>query len=219
MNKFGSDCVPSDLNNDLFSCELKLSYKPIYDIASRVLDIFLSLLFLILTSPIVFMTAVAIKFEDGGPVFYNQIRTGKDGIHFTIYKMRSMKISCCQTSDTVTKVGDARITTVGKFIRKTRIDEIPQLLLVLSGKMKFIGPRPLVPEQIEEFSLNLPEFKNRLVIKPGLTGLAQISGGNDLTPVEKLILDVEYINHRSFVLDFKIIWKTVGVVISGYGAR
>jgi len=206
-------------DNKAFVCDLNLNYKPVYNIISRVFDIFSSLFFLILSLPIVLIAAVAIKLEDGGSVFYNQIRTGKDGENFKIYKMRSMKINSCDTGNVVTEVNDIRITKVGKVIRITRIDEIPQLLNVLKGEMKFIGPRPLVPEQIEEYSKELPQFKNRLAIKPGLTGLAQISGGNDLTPEEKLILDVEYISHRGLILDFKIMAKTIAVVLSGEGAR
>lgn len=206
-------------NNKDAYYQLSVEVKPFYTILSRLFDVIMSFVALIVSSPLVLIAAIAIKLDDGGAVFYTQNRVGKDKKEFTIYKMRSMKEEDDEAEFVETDVNDCRITRVGKFIRKTRIDEIPQLLNILFGDMKLIGPRPLVPEQIEEFSENLPEFVNRLVVKPGLTGLAQVSGGNDLTPEEKLILDVEYIEHRGFLLDLKIIGKTIMVVLSGDGAR
>ena len=200
--------------------ELRVKRKPVYDVVSRLFDILLSFISLIIALPIVLIVAIAIKLEDGGPVLYSQIRMGKNGKKFTVYKMRSMRVDGAENrSLSETAINDSRITKVGKFIRVMRIDEIPQLINILVGQMKLIGPRPLVPEQIEEYSKELPEFINRLAVKPGLTGLAQVSGGNDLLPDEKLTLDVEYIEKRGFSLDLKIILKTVGVVLSGDGAR
>ncbi len=114
---------------------------------------------------------------------------------------------------------DPRITKIGLFIRKTRIDELPQLFNILKGEMSLVGPRPERPIFTEKFEREIPGFKTRLEVKPGLTGWAQVNGGYEITPKEKLKLDIYYINHASIILDFKIIIKTVRVVITGDGAR
>jgi len=196
-----------------------IKHKPVYEFISRFFDIFLTLISLVIALPIFLIAAIAIKLEDGGAVLYKQVRTGKNGQVFVIYKMRSMCVMGKETEFSETCVNDPRITKVGKFIRRTRIDEIPQLYNIFVGNMKIIGPRPLVPEQIDEILEYLPEFVNRLAVKPGLTGLAQVSGGNDLTPEEKLFLDVEYIENRGLIMDLKIVFKTVMTLFSGDGAR
>lgn len=202
------------------SCyELEMKNKPVYRVISRLFDILFSLMFLVVILPIILIVAVVIKLEDGGPVFYSQTRLGQGGKTFTIYKIRSMRSDAEAASVGWTKAADDRITKVGRFIRKTRIDEVPQLYNILIGHMKLIGPRPERPELAEAFYVDLPEFVNRLAVKPGLTGLAQVNGGYDLTPAEKLVFDIEYINRRGFILDFVIICKTIGVVFSGEGAR
>ena len=114
---------------------------------------------------------------------------------------------------------DVRITKVGHFIRKTRIDELPQLLNILKGDMAFIGPRPERPEFIEKFLQDIPDFNDRIVIKPGITGWAQVNGGYELTPKEKLVFDKYYIEHESLYLDTLILLKTIQVVFTGYGSR
>ena len=207
------------INSKNSAYELRLKNKPVYEILSRFFDIVMSFLVLFVGLPFVLIAAVAIKIEDGGPVFYSQTRLGKNSRTFTIYKIRSMRIDAEANGAVWAMHEDHRITKVGKVIRKTRIDELPQLFNIFNGDMKIIGPRPERPELAEEFYLDLPEFVNRLAVKPGLTGLAQISGGYDLTPAEKLILDVEYIEKRGFVLDLKITLKTIAVVFTGEGAR
>lgn len=209
----------STIVNDNSIYEIKLKRKPVYDFISRVIDIYLSFVATIFALPFFIIAAVAIKIEDGGPIFYSQKRLGKNGKIFTIYKMRSMKIDAEKNGAQWAKDEDDRITKVGKFIRKTRIDEIPQLWNIYSGDMKIIGPRPERPELAEEFYKELPEFANRLVIEPGLTGLAQVRGGYDLTPAEKLVHDMEYVETRCFWLDVKIVFQTIAVVFSGDGAR
>lgn len=199
--------------------QIKMKKKPIYDVMSRLFDIVFSIVFFIISSPIFLIVVVAIKIEDGGDILYRQIRLGKDGEIFTIYKIRSMRVGLVEKEIKWTEIEDDRITKVGKFIRKTRIDEIPQLYNILMGQMKMIGPRPERPELAEEFYVKLPEFADRLAVKPGLTGLAQVSGGYDLTPAEKLNFDVEYIKYRSLSLDLKIMLKTMSVVLRGEGAR
>jgi len=193
--------------------------KPVYDVISRLFDILSSFVSLVVALPIVLIAAIAIKIEDSGPVFYSQSRLGKDGKEFTIYKMRSMRVDAEANGAQWAEAEDDRITRVGRFIRKTRIDEIPQLYNILMGHMKVIGPRPERPEFAEEFCVYLPEFANRLAVKPGLTGLAQVSGGYDLMPAEKLALDLEYITYRGLRMDLKILLKTIWVVFSGNGAR
>ena len=202
-----------------YDLDLEVKAKPVYDVVSRLFDILSSFFSLAIALPIALIAAIAIRVEDGGPVFYSQSRLGKDGKVFTIYKMRSMKVNAEANGAQWAVAEDERITKVGRFIRKTRIDEIPQLYNILLGHMKIIGPRPERPEFAEEFCADLPEFANRVAVGPGLTGLAQVSGGYDLTPAEKLALDLEYIENRGLWLDLKILLKTIWVVFSGNGAR
>lgn len=195
--------------------------KKIYlNLYKRIFDIISSLLGLIIGIPILIIFGVAIKIEDRGPIFYKQERLGLGGQKFYIYKLRSMRIDAESINGAQwAQKDDPRITKVGKFIRKTRIDEIPQLYNILVGDMTLIGPRPERPELTYEFEKEIPGFIDRLSIKPGLTGWAQVNGGYDITPEEKLILDKEYIEKRSILLDFKIILMTIRVVLTGDGAR
>ena len=198
---------------------IKVEEKFIYDIISQLVDKIMALISLIIALPFILLVAIAIKLEDGGPILYSQTRLGKDGRPFTIYKFRSMRIDAEKDGAQWAQLEDDRITKTGHFIRKTRLDEIPQLYNILAGHMKLIGPRPERPELAEEFYKELPDFVNRLAVKPGLTGWAQVNGGYDITPAEKLVLDIEYIENRGMLLDLKIILKTVGVVFTGDGAR
>lgn len=196
------------------------TYEYIYNFYKRVLDIVLSLLGLIFGFPIILVFGILIKLEDKGPMFYKQERLGKKGKKIYVYKLRSMKIDAEKNGIAKwAEKNDPRITNIGKFIRNTRIDELPQLINILMGDMSLIGPRPERPELTYEFNKEIPGFIDRLKVKPGLTGLAQVNGGYDITPEEKLMWDIEYINNRSILLDFKIIIKTIKVVITGDGAR
>ena len=198
---------------------IEIENKPCYDFFITCTDKLMSLIGVVIALPILLIIALAIKMEDGGPVFYKQERLGKDGKVFWIYKLRSMRIDAEKNGAQWADKDDDRITTVGNFIRKTRLDEIPQLFNILVGDMKLIGPRPERPELANEFYEEIPEFVNRLAIKPGLTGWAQVNGGYDITPKEKVDLDVIYIEKRGLLLDLKIIFKTVAIVFSGDGAR
>ena len=200
--------------------EFKLEEKTLYTLYCRTLDIIISLFGLIIAIPIILIFGILIKIEDKGPIFYKQERLGKYEKVFWIYKLRSMKIDAEKDSGIqwATK-NDPRITKVGKFIRKTRIDEIPQLFNILCGEMSLIGPRPERPELTYKFDEEIPGFVNRNLIKPGLTGWAQVNGGYDITPKEKLELDIEYIKNRCIKMDIKIIIKTIKVVFTGDGAR
>jgi len=193
--------------------------KWLFETITGLLDRLMALVLLIVTLPILFFFAIWVKLEDGGSVLYRQNRVGKDGRIFIVYKVRSMCVDNSGKGSTETEVNDSRITKVGKIMRLTRIDELPQLLNIVLGNMKLIGPRPLVPEQVIKYSKEIPEFVNRLAVKPGLTGWAQVNGGNENTPEEKLNLDLEYIEKRGFRIYINIILKTIWVVLSGDGAR
>jgi exopolysaccharide biosynthesis polyprenyl glycosylphosphotransferase len=184
-----------------------------------VMDFVLALIGLIVFSPIIFIFAILIKIETPGPAFYLQERVGYCGRIFKVIKLRSMRIDAEINGPKWAEINDSRITKIGRFIRKTRIDELPQLLNVLKGDMSLIGPRPERPIFTLKFNQEIPGFVTRLSVKPGITGWAQINGGYDITPKRKLELDQYYINNFSFWLDLKILWKTVLTCISGNGAR
>ncbi len=180
----------------------------------RLMDIVLSLLALLLSSPFFLLTAIAIKAHDGGPVFYRQRRLTKDGREFDIIKFRSMRIDA--ESDGVARLStgaqDTRITPVGRFLRKYRLDELPQLLCILSGSMSICGPRPERPELAAQIEETLPEFRLRLQTKAGLTGYAQVYGKYNTSPYDKLQMDLMYIANPSFLEDMRIILATVKIL-------
>lgn len=193
--------------------------KAIFDAYQRLLDILVSLVGLVIGIPIIAIFGILIKLEDNGPITYKQERLGKSGKKFYIYKLRSMRTDAEKFGAQWAEKDDPRITKVGKFIRKTRIDEIPQLFNILKGDMSIIGPRPERPSFTVQFNEEIPGFVNRLAIKPGLTGWAQVNGGYDITPEEKLKADIYYIKNRSFLMDMNILFKTIKVVFTGEGAR
>lgn len=180
-------------------------------IVKRLMDIFVALVALILTSPIMLGCALAIKLEDGGKVFYKQKRLTKYGRVFEVYKFRTMKeensIHKSVTAD------DDRITRVGKVLRKFRVDELPQMLNILMGDMTVVGPRPEMLENVEKYTGELPEFAYRLRVKAGLTGLAQISGKYNTSPKDKLVMDLMYIENYSIWQDLKLIFQTITVFL------
>lgn len=181
--------------------------------AKRLMDIILSLTGLIIFSPIMLVTAAAIKVEDGGPVFFRQKRYTQDGKIFNILKFRSMTSNPGDEGKVIPCVhNDSRITRVGKVIRKYRIDEIPQIINVLTGQMSIVGPRPERIEQAELYTDKLPEFAFRYRVKGGLTGYAQIFGKYNTEPYDKLRLDLMYIENQSLMLDLKLILLTVKIL-------
>lgn len=182
-----------------------------YPIVKRVSDIVLSTIGLIISSPFILITAIAIKLEDGGPVLYKQKRLTKNEKGFYIYKFRSMRVGSEKTAQ-LAKEGDDRITKVGAVIRRFRIDEIPQLFNILKGDMTIVGPRPERPEIAREYERELPEFAQRLKVKAGLTGYAQVYGKYNTTPVDKLKLDLIYISQRSLMMDLQIMFYTVKIL-------
>ena len=178
----------------------------------RVLDILFSLIFIIILSPIFAITALAIKIEDHGPIFFKQKRCTKNGRVFEIIKFRSMIVNAEKMGVIPTTDGDSRITKVGNIIRKTRIDEIPQFINILKGDMSFVGPRPERVEHVEEYTRELPEFKYRMMVNGGLTGYAQIYGKYNTSAYDKLRLDLMYIENQSLLLDIKIILLTIRTI-------
>ena len=190
-----------------------------YSFFKRAFDITVSLIgFIICCIPMAIL-AVIIKLDSKGPVIYKQERVGLGGKPFMIFKFRTMRIDAEANGPQWASENDSRCTRVGRFLRNTRLDELPQLLNILGGKMSLVGPRPERECFYEEFEKYIHGFRNRLDVKPGLTGLAQINGGYDLKPEEKIIFDMEYIKNRSFFGDIKLIFKTVKLVFTHEGAR
>ncbi len=181
----------------------------------RLSDIIMSLMGLIIASPFMLVIATAIKLEDHGPVFYKQKRCTKDGNVFEILKFRSMIVNAEQSGISVPATErDPRITKVGRVIRATRFDELPQIINILKGEMSVVGPRPERIEHVREYSAEIPEFKYRMAVKGGLTGYAQVYGKYNTTPYDKLKLDLLYIQNYSIFLDLEIILKTVQVMFT-----
>jgi len=199
----------------------------IYRGSKRIFDFVASLFGLIILSPLFLIVAIAIKVEDPkGPVFYSQVRLGKKQEPFKMYKFRSMEVhadehlkellSENEVEGAMFKMkDDPRVTKVGRFIRKYSIDELPQLLNVLLGNMSLVGPRPPLPREVKDYT---DYDKQRLVVKPGCTGLWQISGRNDVGFPEMVQLDLKYINCRGLMFDLYIIFKTIGVFVMPNGA-
>lgn len=179
----------------------------------RLMDIVLSLVGIIILSPVFLLTAAAIKIYDRGPVFFRQDRCTKDGKIFSICKFRSMIVDAEREGLSVPAVEeDPRITPIGKLIRKTRVDELPQLFNILKGDMSIVGPRPERVEHVELYSQQIPEFEFRMKVKGGLTGYAQVYGKYNTSAYDKLKLDLMYIQNYSILMDIEIIFKTIKVL-------
>ena len=186
----------------------------------RVIDIVLALIGMIILAIATIIFAPIIKLTSPGPIFYSQKRVGYMGRPITIRKFRSMRNDAEKKTGAVwAQKDDPRVTPIGKFMRKTRIDELPQFWNILVGDMSLVGPRPERPQLTEEFYEEWPEFPERLRTIPGLTGWAQINGGYDISPEEKCHLDNYYIDHWSVLFDTKIVLGTVKIIFTGNGAR
>ncbi len=186
----------------------------------RMADVFLSLILLFLTFPIIFVVALLIKLEDNGPIFYNQVRTGLFEQPIIIRKLRSMKINSENNGAVWANKNDKRITKIGRLIRKTRIDELPQLINVLIGDMSLIGPRPERPQLEEKLNEKIPNYKYRHIIKPGLSGWAQVNfpyGSSISDSSEKLSYDLFYIQNKSIWLDLLIFIQTIKLIFKMKG--
>ncbi|MBF0464757.1 MAG: sugar transferase [Nitrospirae bacterium] len=199
------------INNNIYNAKLK-----------HIVDKIISVAILIVTAPVAALTAVLIKLDSRGPVFFTQERVGFNGQTFKIIKFRSMKADAETNGAVWASSNDPRVTKVGKFIRKFRIDELPQLINVLRGEMSFIGPRPERPDFVQGFNSSIPYYSLRHSVRPGITGWAQIKyryGASYDDTVIKLQYDLFYIKRLSFLLDLLIMFETVKTVLFGKGAR
>lgn len=204
----------------------KVNNSRFYLFLKRFMDIFASILGLILLSPILIVVSVLIKLDSKGPIFFSQKRVGLHGKTFNMYKFRSMVVNAEEIKDKLKEQNemsgpmfkmknDPRITKIGKFIRKTSIDELPQLLNVLKGEMSLVGPRPSLPKEVKEFE---PWMLERLEVKPGITCYWQVMGRNSIGFREWMELDVKYVHERCLSLDLKLIFKTFFVLFGDENA-
>lgn len=190
-----------------------------YLVAKRLFDLFFALTGLIVLAVPMAIIALIIAIDSPGAPIFRQERLGLYGKPFVIYKFRTMYPDAEKDGPRWADIDDRRCTRFGAFLRKTRLDELPQLWNILKGDMSFVGPRPERACFYEEFEKYISGFSNRLAVTPGLTGHAQVNGGYELKPEEKIVYDMEYIEKRSVRFDLKCIVKTLLVVISGSGAR
>ncbi|MGL4875754.1 MAG: sugar transferase [Clostridium sp.] len=199
----------------------------VYSFFKRAMDIVLSITGLILGIPIFIIVGILIKKESKGPIIFSQKRVGKDGKVFNMYKLRSMVINAEELKEKLKSqnemsgpmfkmADDPRITKIGKFIRRTSIDELPQLVNVIRGDMSLVGPRPSLPDEVEKFE---PWMMKRLDVKPGLTCYWQVSGRNNIDFKDWMKLDIDYVRDRSLFLDIKLIFRTISVLFGDKNAH
>jgi len=199
-----------------------LNDKNLELVLKRIADITLSSILLIFMTPLLLIFSILIFIEDFGPILYSQLRTGQDLKIFRIYKLRSMKVNSEQGAAKWASKNDDRISKIGKFIRSTRIDELPQLWSVLKGEMSLIGPRPERPEFDDLLIKKIPNYLNRYKIKPGLSGWAQVNypyGASEEDARNKLSYDLYYLENFSFFLDILIFFKTIKLVLNAKGSE
>jgi len=193
-----------------------------FDKIKRFMDVVLSIIGLGITSPILMFAAILIKLDSPGPIVYRQTRLGKNGKIFNILKLRSMMQDAEKNTGAVwAKKNDSRVTAVGRMLRNSRIDEIPQLINVLRGEMSIVGPRPERPEIVRDFKNLIHDYDKRLLVKPGITGLAQVALNYDETIEDvkkKVKCDLLYIRKKCLLTDLSILTRTFGVVLTGKGA-
>ena len=181
----------------------------------RAIDIAVSACALALASPLLALAVIAIRLESDGPAIYRQVRAGLRGAPFEMLKLRTMVAGAERIgAGLAINAGDPRITRVGELLRRTSLDELPNLVNVLRGEMSLIGPRPTLPAQVEQYSRRQRE---RLSVKPGITGWAQVNGRAALPWSQRIELDLYYIEHRSLALDLRILWRTVAMVLGAKG--
>jgi len=191
-------------------------------VARRAIDIVEALALLILTLPLLSLTALLIRLESSGPVLYRQVRVGQAGAEFVMLKFRTMRVDAEAQGPVWATVQDRRVTWIGGFLRRSRIDELPQLMNVLRGEMSFIGPRPERPHFVAQLAEAMPRYRDRFCVKPGITGWAQVNypyGASVEDARMKLSYDLYYVKHRSLLLDAHIRFATLRVVLWQVGAR
>jgi lipopolysaccharide/colanic/teichoic acid biosynthesis glycosyltransferase len=211
--------VPLDaINKTWFLENLSEGNKKFFDIFKRFYDITLGIMFLILTLPFWPLIMIIVKLESKGPIFFLSKRTGKNNKVFNLFKFRTMREE--GNDRKMTAVNDPRITRFGKFMRKTRIDEIPQVINILKGDLSFVGPRPERPEFVAKLEEAIPFYKERLLVKPGATGWAVVNEYHSPSiedSIKKLQFDLFYIKNRSIYLDLTIILKTIATILGKKG--
>ena len=191
----------------------------LYRLLKRLADIAVGLSVAVFGAVPMLIIAALIKLDSKGPVIFRQERLGKDGKPFVMYKFRSMHVDAEVNGPQWAEKKDDRCTRIGSILRKTRLDELPQFFNILKGEMSLVGPRPERPYFYDQFETYIHGFRNRLVVRPGLTGWAQVSGGYDLLPEEKIVYDMEYISKMSVGMDLRCIFKTVRLICTHEGAR
>ena len=212
---------------NIHSEHLDLNDKKLYEISKRIFDFISSLIALILTSPFFIIVAIAIRVESRGKIIFGHTRVGKNGVPFKVYKFRSMYENAAEIFEGFTEEqkkeyyenfkldNDPRITKVGNFIRKTSLDELPQLINIIKGDMSVVGPRPIVQKEIEKYGIH---FDKVFSVKGGLTGYWQANGRSCTSYEDRVQMDIYYVDNRSFWFDMKIIFKTIVSVIKKEGA-
>lgn len=214
--------MPESVDNASFRAASARAIDANSGLGKRLFDIACATILLLLVAPLLVVTMIAIRLDSRGPILYQQTRVGAGGQHFQIWKFRSMRIDAEENGPRWAAKNDSRITRVGRFIRKTRIDEIPQAINVLRGEMSFVGPRPERPEFVEILRGEVPNYDLRHLIKPGITGWAQVKfdyGASIEDARNKLTFDLYYIRHYSFILDIAIVLMTIRVALFGLGSR
>lgn len=199
--------------------QVQVSGSKGYLFIKRLADFVLAFLGLAVLLIPMLIIALVIRLDSPGPALFMQERLGKNGKPFIMVKFRSMRMDAEANGPQWAQKNDYRCTKVGKFLRHSRLDELPQLMNILMGEMSFVGPRPERACFYDEFETYIPHFRQRLLVRPGLTGHAQVNGGYELKPEEKIVYDLEYIANRSIRMELKCIWRTVLVVFSHDGAR
>ncbi len=183
--------------------------------ARRAFDVVVSALGLLLCSPLLALSALAIRLESRGAVIYRQRRVGLDGAEFEVLKLRTMVAGAEHIgAGMAVDAGDARITRVGRILRRTSLDELPNLVNVLRGEMAIVGPRPTLPAQVAQYT---ERERGRLAVRPGITGWAQVNGRTSLPWAQRIELDLWYIEHRSWRVDLRILWRSARLVVQGEG--
>jgi len=189
--------------------------KSVYRPLKRSLDLVIGFVAVAVSAPIVVVCALAVKLDSRGPVIFKQLRVGLDGKEFEIYKLRTMVVGAeTMGAGLAVDEGDSRITRIGGFLRRWSLDELPNLWNVVSGEMSLVGPRPTLPSQVADYT---ERQRMRLLVRPGITGWAQVSGRSSLPWAERIELDIWYIEHLSPLLDLKIILATIRMVFTGSG--
>jgi lipopolysaccharide/colanic/teichoic acid biosynthesis glycosyltransferase len=201
---------------------MQITHRPPqwYVTAKRLLDFAVALVLLALLSPVLLLAALAIVVSMGRPVFFDQERLGRDMKPFHVHKFRTMvRDAEAGSGPVLAEAEDPRITPVGRVLRRFRIDELPQLINIVTGEMSFVGPRPERAFFVEQHLQAIPGYRERFRVKPGATGLAQVSGGYATTPERKLKYDLIYMYHQNVLMDVRIVVDTIRVVLTGHGAR